>query len=73
MTDPATLHLLKQTSERVGMFCEKMAEQIGTIPAAPFETAEEYRSRICNMLKGLAAQFQAMADGDEEEIRRQEG
>jgi hypothetical protein len=71
MSDLPTLHLLKQTSERLGLFCEKMAEEIGRIP--PTETAEEFKSRICNMLKKLAAQYQTMADDDEAEIRRMGG
>lgn len=68
MSDLETLRLLKQSAERLGLFCEKMAEEIARIPAV--ESAEEFRSRIVNMLKGLAAQYQTMADQDEEEIRR---
>jgi hypothetical protein len=71
MSDLPTLHMLKQSAERLGLFCEKMAEEIGKIP--PTESAEEFRNRICNMLKKLAAQYQAMADQDEEEIKRLNG
>lgn len=71
MSDIPTLHLLKQTSERLGLFCEKMAEEIGKIP--PTETAEEFQARICNMLKKLAAQYQSMADQDQADIDRLSG
>lgn len=71
MPDLPTLHLLKQSADRLGLFCEKMAEEIGKIP--PTETAEEFRASICNMLKKLAAQYQTMADEDEAEIKRMGG
>lgn len=66
--DLLTAKILQKCSERLGFFCEQMAEEVAKIP--PTLTAEEFRGVIVNMLKKLAAQYQSMADQDEAEIRR---
>jgi hypothetical protein len=66
--DLLTARLLKQSAERLGLFCETLAEEIGKIP--PVETAEQYRNRIMHLLKKLAAQYQSMADEDAVEVKR---
>ncbi len=63
--------VMQKSAERLGYFCEQLGEEIAKIP--PTATAEEFRGVIVNMLKKLAAQYQAMADNDEEAIKRMGG